>query len=96
LTGCLALGGVIGIGYAGNVTWRMIHHPQKEIIDKGHWAWHATLPCAAYLFTLIAALAIETDPVSAFNLLAFAVMVMLIIGIHNAWDLAQWIMRNQG
>jgi len=55
------------------------------------WLWHAVLPALAYLTLVLAALALPDHPARAPFWLAAAVLVLLVTGIHNAWDAAAYI-----
>ena len=79
------LTGVGGILYAVVVTRRLraqtLYRPVFE-----DWAFHCLLPLAAYsMLTVSAIIAIWRDQPGLF-LVAAATLLLLFIGIHNAWD----------
>jgi hypothetical protein len=61
------------------------------------WIWHAVLPLIAYVTLLTAAFRLLHDPVFALFANGAAAVLLLFIGIHNAWDtvtyiaLARWV-----
>ena len=77
--------GVCGIVYAAIVTWRMRAQSayQPEFED---WLFHALLPFAAYLALAASAYAARYYVREALFAVAAAVMLLLFVGIHNAWD----------
>jgi hypothetical protein len=80
--------GVVGAGgliYSGAVAWRMrkqaAYRPGFE-----DWAFHFAAPAAAYALLAFGALtAFERIVISQFAVAATA-LLLLFIGIHNAWD----------
>jgi hypothetical protein len=55
------------------------------------WVWHAVLPLTAHVVLLIAAFRLLHDPVSALFAIGAAAVLLLFIGIHNAWDTVTYI-----
>lgn len=53
------------------------------------WIWHAILPVTAYGMLLIGGLSVRTEP--SLYIIAAAAVLLLYIGIHNAWDTAVFI-----
>jgi hypothetical protein len=76
--------GLIGIVYEIIVTRRMrmqsVYTPQLE-----DWLFHVVLPFAAYTTLVGSAYAIRLSATAMF-VLGAAVLLLLFIGIHNAWD----------
>jgi hypothetical protein len=50
------------------------------------WLWHAVLPLIAYALVLIAASLLPSHPQRPLFVVALAALLLLFIGIHNAWD----------
>lgn len=50
------------------------------------WLWHVAFPFAAYTALLGSALALERDPGHSLFVIAATALLLLFIGIHNAWD----------
>ena len=82
LWGCLGAGGVL---YSVMVTRRLraqnVYRPVFE-----DWLFHSVLPIGAYALLCVAAWLSRSDMIAPLFVLAGAVLVMLFIGIHNAWD----------
>ena len=77
--------GLTGVAYAGAVARRMrgqnAYQPEFE-----DWLFHALLPFAAYAILAIAAYAALHHARAALFGLGAAALLLLFIGIHNAWD----------
>ncbi len=81
--------GVIGTIYSILVTLRM----QKQTAYKPvfeDWLFHAILPTAAYALLAIVALAAIYYPKTALFGVGASALLLLFIGIHNAWDTATY------
>jgi hypothetical protein len=55
------------------------------------WIFHAVLPFGAYGVLFGAAVRLPRHAESALFLIAGAALVMLFIGIHNAWDAVTYL-----
>ena len=77
--------GVGGVAYLVAVLLRMKRQRayQPEFED---WLFHLLLPLAAYLTFLGAAAVITTHLRDGLLVVAGAVLLLLLVGIHNAWD----------
>jgi hypothetical protein len=77
--------GVSGVVYALFVSWRMRVQTsyQPEFED---WLFHALLPFVAYATLAISAYAARPHARGALFGVAAAALLLLFIGIHNAWD----------
>jgi hypothetical protein len=82
---CWGLMGLVGIVYAIIVARRMraqtIYTPEFE-----DWLFHALLPFAAYATLAGSACAARWNAGGALFGVAAAALLLLFIGIHNAWD----------
>jgi hypothetical protein len=96
----LALGasGLAGIMYAAIVVQRAVAIAVKRAkTQEGYrpvledWLWHAVLPFLAYAGLFAAALALRSHAASALFVAAAATLLLLFIGIHNAWDTVIYI-----
>jgi len=79
------LAGLGGVAYAVVVTRRMraqtAYRPEFE-----DWLFHAVLPLAAYLTLAASAYAARSHLREALFGVGAAVLLLLFVGIHNAWD----------
>jgi len=77
--------GLSGIVYAFVVIRRMRGQTAYKPVFED-WLFHCLLPCASYLTLFLSAFLASTRPTPALFLIAAATLVLLFIGIHNAWD----------
>jgi divalent metal cation (Fe/Co/Zn/Cd) transporter len=81
--------GIAGLGYVALVARRAVRQPRYRPVLED-WIWHALLPTVAYLTLLVAALAAWTGVWPLFAI-AGAALLLVFIGIHNAWDTVTYI-----
>jgi hypothetical protein len=88
LTPSIAVWGIAGVGglaYTANVVRRMrlqaAYNPQFE-----DWAFHVVLPIAAYAILIVSAIAASSSIHKALLGVGASTLLLLFIGIHNAWD----------
>jgi hypothetical protein len=87
---CLAVVGLAGIGY----TLRVVSHTRRQ---RGYapvledWIWHVALPFLAYIALLVGGIAARTHIAEALYAVAAVALLLLYIGIHNAWDSATYL-----
>ena len=93
LLGCV---GVIGLVYSGWVWRRMMKHGIVASIDTVDRLWYALLPIPAYLLIIAAALSLWRESAFSLDILASALILLLLIGIRNAWDMTVWIIDRRG
>ena len=55
------------------------------------WLWHVYLPIVSYLTMMVAGLLLQKDTMSALFGVAAATLLLLFVGIHNAWDSVTYI-----
>jgi hypothetical protein len=60
------------------------------------WLWHVALPFAAYGTMLLAGLIFLLHITTALFMCAAATLLLLFIGIHNAWDTVTYIATTPG
>jgi hypothetical protein len=88
LLGCV---GAVGLGYSGWVWRRMRRHGIAASIDAVDRLWYALLPVPAYLTVIAAGAGLYEGRGQSLDLLAAALILLLLIGIRNAWDMTVWI-----
>jgi hypothetical protein len=59
------------------------------------WIWHCVLPSVAYMTMLGAALFLRRDPPPSLLVIGVTALLLLFIGIHNAWDAVIYIATQQ-
>ncbi len=87
--------GLCGVAYAIVVTRRMrrqtVYQPEFE-----DWLFHAILPLAAYAILAISAFATPLRTREALFGVGAAALLLLFIGIHNAWDSTSYHVFSSG
>lgn len=86
-----ALVGAIGFVYSAWVWRRMRRHGIFATIDMADRLWYAMLPIVAYLLVIAAGLSLARQSQPSLEVLALAMVMLLLIGIRNAWDMTVWI-----
>ena len=66
--------------------WQTGYRPVLE-----DWLWHAVFPFIAYAALLVAAVVLPRNPASALFVVGTTALLLLVIGIHNAWDTVTYI-----
>lgn len=82
--------GVIGIAYAAIVVWRARRQSGYHLVAED-WVWHVVLPFVAYAAELAAAVLLEAHTVVPMFVIAAATLLLVFIGIHNAWDTTTFV-----
>ena len=85
-----ALAGATGFAYSLWIWRRMIVNGLITNIDLADRFWYAMLPIMAYLLVIAAAIGILQQSVFSLNVLAMALLLLLLTGIRNAWDMTIW------
>jgi len=83
--GLVAVCGAAGMGYAGLVGWRTRRVAAYRMVLED-WLFHLALPLAAHAMLLAAGLTLVRRPAGALFTIAAAALLLLFVGIHNAWD----------
>ena len=82
--------GVFGLGYYG-ITWRdTVRDGLNKSIDLDDRIWYAVLPVIGYLCETGSALEIQARPEPGCAALALSMGMLLVVGVHNAWDITLW------
>jgi hypothetical protein len=79
-----------GVLYAITV----IHHARSQshyAPDAEDWFWYTALPLATYATLLGAGIALAAHPRAGLFVVAGTSLVLLFIGIHNAWDTVTYV-----
>jgi hypothetical protein len=91
LVGATAIAGII---YVLVVARRMLRqHGYKPVLED--WIWHLILPTAAYAALFVAAAGLSHDQHWAPFLIGGVNLLLICIGIHNAWDTVTYIVANR-
>lgn len=86
----MGLFGLAGVVYTGVVTRRASRTVQYKPVMED-WIFHVVLPFAAYLLLVGASLALTRFDTPALFTIATASLLLLVVGVHNAWDTVTFI-----
>jgi hypothetical protein len=82
--------GVTGVAYSVLVAVRARRQGGYSMVVED-WMFHVVLPLVAYAATIGAGVAMGSRPVVALFFTGGLQLVLLFIGIHNAWDTATYV-----
>jgi hypothetical protein len=66
----------------------------KPVLED--WIWHTVLPLSAYVALLGAALEVPGHAPPALFVVGGTALLLLLVGIHNAWDAVTYIASRRG
>jgi len=87
LLGLCGLGGVIYAIVIMRRTRRMASY--QPVLED--WLWHVIFPFVSYTTFFVAAIMLPVNPVPTLFGVGAAMLLLLFIGIHNAWDNVTYI-----
>jgi hypothetical protein len=90
----LALSGLGGIGYSGIVTARARRQKGYAPVFED-WLWHSILPLIAYATLFLGAIGIGRRDGAGLFAIGATSLLLLFIGIHNAWDSVAYVATQQ-
>ena len=85
--------GLLGLGmvfYSIIVLLRMRRVPQYQSTLED-WSWYMAFPLIANTLLIVAAFVLPKNPSSALYLVGSAMMLLLLVGIRNAWDMVTFL-----
>ena len=86
----LALCGAAGVVYAIRVIWHArLTTGYKP--DAGDWIWYVVSPLVLYSAWTVSAILLAWGRVGALFAIAVVALLLLFLGIHNAWDSITYI-----
>jgi hypothetical protein len=91
VAGCGMLGSIYSV-----VVVRRAHRQREYRPVFEDWLWHTILPMLAYAVLLGAGAAVEWSPESTLLAIAAAALLLVFIGIHNAWDTVTYVTMRAG
>jgi hypothetical protein len=91
LVGAIAIAGVIYVVVIARRMFRQTGY--KPVLED--WVWHLILPMAAYATLFVGAAGLSHDQHWATFVIGGVNMLLLCIGIHNAWDTVTYIVAQR-
>ena len=86
----LGLCGIAGVTYSALVFQRARRQTGYQLVMED-WLWHTAFPFLAYAVLLASAFALPRHPVTSLFLIGASALLLLFVGIHNAWDAVTYI-----
>jgi hypothetical protein len=86
----LGLAGAAGLLYCGHIG-RRTSRLQNYTPDVEDWLCNVALPFVAYALLVAGALSMAAFPASALYAPAIAVVLLIFVGVHNAWDVVTFL-----
>ena len=89
----LSLGGIAGVLYSALIVWRATHQTGYKMVAED-WVWHVALAFLAYIALFGAGLTLRRTPTVSLFVIAGAALLLMYIGIHNAWDTTTYVITH--
>ena len=89
------IAGLSGLIYGGVIAANMSRQGSVYVPVHEDWIWNVALPAVVYGALLVMGFLIWRRPLQALYGVGAASLVLLFIGIRNAWDLAVWMTVHQ-
>ena len=86
----LGLCGLWGVTYVVIVLRRLRRQTDYQPVMED-WLFHTVFPLVSYTALVVAAIVLPGHPVPALFVIGAATLLLLFIGIHNAWDTVTYI-----
>jgi hypothetical protein len=83
--------GLVGLIYGVVIGTNMRRHGGEYIPVREDWIWNVILPTLVYGCLLAMAILVWHRPVPTLFGVAVLSLILLFIGIRNAWDIAVWM-----
>jgi hypothetical protein len=90
LSWCVLTIGMIGSAYACWIAWSARRTKNYTPVFED-WLFHAILPLFAYGCLFLTGLEIRWRPLTGLYFVAVLTLLLLFVGIHNAWDAATYM-----
>jgi hypothetical protein len=82
--------GAVGVAYAVIITRRARRQTGYQPVLED-WIWHTVLPFVGYGSLVLAALFLHHHPPESLFVIGAVALLLVFIGIHNAWDTVTYI-----
>jgi len=87
LLGLCGLGGMTYVAIAARRVRRQTAY--TPVLED--WLWHTVFPLVSYTALVVAAILLPVNPSPALFVTGAATVLLLFIGIHNAWDTVTYL-----
>jgi hypothetical protein len=90
----IAGSGLIGASYALVVVRRARRQARYKPVFED-WLWHVILPLLAYISLIVAGILLRRLPAPSLFVIGALTLLLVYIGIHNAWDAVIYVTLSQ-
>jgi hypothetical protein len=87
----ITLIGLVGLAYSGHAWRGTVRDGMSRNIDLEDRIWYVAVPMLGYVVTLLAAIGLAYGASVGCGILALSLVMLLLAGIRNAWDITIWI-----
>lgn len=91
VVGLIALAGIVYVLLVSRRMWQQKTY--KPVLED--WVWHLILPMIAYVTAFVSAAGMSHDQTWALFAIGAVTLLLLCIGIHNAWDTITYIIARE-
>jgi hypothetical protein len=71
------------------------HHRTREPFDRGDWFWYVVYPLLATIVLAVSGVSFALGLGLPAPFLAVGLISHMVVGVHNAWELADWLATRQ-
>ena len=79
------------MSYVLIVLWEVRHRLVGYQLVLSDWLWYTLLPLLSYTALVVAAILLPIYPGPVLFLIAAVTLLLLFMGIHNAWDVVTYM-----
>ena len=94
-----AIGSLLCAAAAGSLAYlvstKAHEHWRRNKLPLLDWIWFVALPLATYGLLLLAGVGFLLQAAWSMHSLAVALILLLVVGIRNAWDIVIWMSRQE-
>ncbi|MEO8971198.1 MAG: hypothetical protein ABI406_06310 [Ktedonobacteraceae bacterium] len=90
----LGLCGLGGVTYVVIVV-RRVRRQSAYVPVLEDWLWHTVFPLVSYIALVVSAILLSDNTAPALFITGAATLLLLFIGIHNAWDTVTYVVTEQ-
>ena len=88
--------GMLGLAYIATIAAGIRGIASTYVPVHEDWIWNVIIPGAAYGVCLAAGALVWRAPHASLFTVGGVLLVLMLIGIHNAWDIAVWNSTRRG
>lgn len=95
LGGLITAAGLAGLIYSGRI-WAQIFIRRSFAVDLMDRLFYGVIPVLGYLLVTVGGIMLLMRSAVSTDVMAAALITLLLAGIHNAWDMMSWMVLRSG